>query len=88
MLAWEFKCFLYANHLYYHSDIESPLSDHVYDAMVRVLEAHHDELPEWFTEAVPKGQIKTMAHAVELDGDEIKEALAWADEIRKIKGDQ
>lgn len=85
MLAWEFKVFLFANHLYYHTSRESPLPDHVYDAIVRVLEVHHDELPEWFKEAVPKGQIKQMAHAVELDEEEIKEALAWAKEIDDIQ---
>jgi hypothetical protein len=88
MLAWEFKVFLMANHLYYHdTDYESPLDDVVYDAIVRVLEAHHAELPEWFKEAVPPGKIKAMAHAIELDEDEIKEARAWADEIKQIKGE-
>lgn len=86
VLDWEFKVFLYCNHLYYHdADFESPLPDHVYDAVVRVLEDHHDELPEWFREGVPKGKIKEMAHAIELEDDEIKEARAWANGIKEIK---
>lgn len=86
MLAWEFKVFLFANHLYYHdTEYESPLQDHVYDGIVRVLETHHAELPEWFREAVPAGKIKAMAHAIELEDDEIKEAREWADLIRSIK---
>lgn len=86
MLDWEFKCFLYANHLYYHDkEYQSPIPDHVYDAMVRVLETHHHELPQWFTDAVPKGRIKEMAHAIELDEEEIKEAREWAQEINDIQ---
>lgn len=87
-VAWDFQVFLYANHIYYHCSgdgIESPLSDDVYDAIVRVLENHYDQLPKWFTDGVPKGKIKSSAHSITLDPEEAIEAVAWAKGIMKIK---
>lgn len=86
-LAWDFQVFLYANHIYYHCEgqIESPLPDHVYDAIVRILENNYDQLPKWFTDGVPKGSIKSSAHAITLEPEEAIEAVAWAKGIMKIK---
>lgn len=80
-----FQVFLWANHIYYHSDIESPIPDDVYDAIVRSLEENYDQLPKWFTDSVPKGKIKSMAHAITLEPEEQMESVAWAKGIMEIK---
>lgn len=84
-LMSDFQVFLWANHMYYHSGQESPLPDHVYDTIVANLEKHYEQLPKWFTDSVPKGHIKPMAHAITLEPEEQIEAVAWANDIIKIK---
>ena len=78
ILDWQVNMFFYSCYLYYVLD-NPKLSDDNFDAIVRVLEDHYDELPERITITCKKWQIKPNAHAFAemLTDKEIKDALDW-----------
>ena len=82
---WQFKVYLYASHIHYHTALADPLRPWVYKAVIKMLDRNRLWLPLWFNQAVPVGQMEAVAHAVELDEDEIKKALEWAQELYDIQ---
>ena len=81
MLKWQEKMYIFSCYLYYELD-NPKLSDDSFDATVKLLERHYDELSDRIKAVAPKGTLKTEAHHIAhiLTDDEKKEALVWRNE--------
>lgn len=80
----ESRCldYLFACHIYYNTEHESPLTDAEFDRIQKTLEVYWDDLPQWFKDVAkdPKS-LKTDAHSLVLTDDEKAAAVIWATKV-------
>lgn len=81
-MEWEAQIFTWACYLYYHTGVESPLSDSTFDFTISMLEKYWDDTPFWFRERIveaggDKTAIKTAAHGYEITEHDKHECAKW-----------
>jgi hypothetical protein len=84
------RLYIYACYLYYHGPegIDSPLEDSEFDRIQVALEHTSQHWTDWFRDkmlasgltpqALNKGQMKVLAHAIHYTNEEKQAALKWA----------
>lgn len=86
IIQWQEKMFWMASYLYYVMD-DPPFSDESYDAIIRILEAHYDELSPRLQSIIGAGDLKVGAYMLpsEMTDEEIIETLEWKKSLTEIK---